>query len=253
MTHKILFVLCICLTALLFTSCTTAFQAAQPARTIPDNNLQVEFSAGFFEAGVGVDYGITDKLEVGAYCKSNLYFPLHSTIPIMYEADVKYNFFDSEKFALSSGAGIGMGSEYILAYIYNENYSTDSDAEHSPAWFSSPIPEVFVPLYMSFYSNDVCFFVNPFMLYRLENEQNSLLVDTNGINTGIIPGISIGFNSSPKKKRTSFTAAFTSTYMSMDDVEFKNRDDEFSAKLFSTEVLIGLSYRFDLSRKKEKD
>lgn len=237
---------------LFLTSCTTAFQAAQPARTIPDNNLQVEFSAGFFEAGVGVDYGITDKLEVGTYFKSNLFFPVTPTLLIMPEVDIKYNFYDSEKFALSSGAGIGMGSQYILGYIYNENYSTDSDAEHSPVWFSSPIPEVIIPLYMSFYSEDACFFVNPFMLYRLANEQNALLVDTNGINTGIIPGISIGFNTSPKEKRTSFTFAFTSTYMSMDNVEFENRDDVFSAKLFSTEVLLGFAYKFDLNKKKEE-
>lgn len=251
---KLKFYIFIAISSLCFSGCMTAFQTAQDARTLEKNNLNVTLSAGFLNAGGGIRYGITDKIDAGVYSKLNLYLPSDGIIGMqMLAADIKYNFFNREKFALATGLGYGIGSDYIREYMQGIQMAETTDAENVPPWYGHSCQEILIPFYISSYEHDnLGFFANPFAIYRFDLSDNIFIGNDSGIKS-IYPGISFGFFGGKEESNFRFNLSATYIYYYANNVVLINNSGEpqpYDEQLNVYEVTAGFSYRFDLNRKK---
>ncbi|MFI5171336.1 MAG: hypothetical protein ACHQFW_03045 [Chitinophagales bacterium] len=241
-------------TLVLFSSCITAFQTQQVATTLPPATLEINGTVGLGEFGLGMRYGVTKFLDIGAYWRLNKYLNSEPGALSMYAADVKINLIANKYFAVATGAGIDMGSDFLRRMIYIQATIPDEEAIHADPWYASKCNDILIPLYLTVHlDSNFSFYINPFYVYRYDVRNINNIVNDGNVNE-FYPGCASGISIDLPKKNLRLQGGCTYLKYAVEDVQMISgggimNPETFDASFYSFIVSINAAWNFDLGRK----
>ncbi len=196
----------------LLSGCMTSFDLTQEARTLEPHTVSLRGTAGSAEVTTGVRYGIKEGWDAGAYYSVNYFAP---SVTGMQSLDTKIRLINDPRYIISTGIGIGSGSDYLPGYLKSTE-NTDKEIDHAAEFFHRSI-DVLLPVYCTRYFDVCTVYANIFGIYRIADREG------NPINT-IYPGFSIGVIDILKNTSLRFNTGISYTYYYAKDVPYPNNN-----------------------------